>query len=226
MKRIINNDIARFWSKVDKNGPVPTHRPELGPCWLWLGSLARAGYAQFSSYAGAMAHQFSYVLHKGHVPNGLEIDHLCRNRFCSNPEHLEAVTHQVNVLRGISPPAYHAQATHCPAGHEYSESDRNVRGERQCRICIRARAVESGGRSRGVMRSGPRKLTDADVVEMHRMTRNGVKYADIAEHFEMSYSSVEKTIRGFRWPEIYALFHHSPAPQPELAQLTLEPMTA
>lgn len=90
----------RFWSKVDKNGPVPEHRPDLGPCWLWTASIDHAGYGRFSLGVknDEYAHRVGYWLETGGAAD--ELDHLCRVRRCCRPLHLEEVTHRVNVLRG------------------------------------------------------------------------------------------------------------------------------
>jgi hypothetical protein len=87
----------RFWPQVDKSGPPSRYRPDLGPCWLWLGPLNRHGYG---IYSNKRTHRIAYELLVGAVPRGLELDHLCRVRNCCNPAHLEAVTHQVNAKRG------------------------------------------------------------------------------------------------------------------------------
>lgn len=128
----------RFWPKVNKNGPIPVHRPDLGSCWEWVASRGRTGYGRFH-YKGRWiaAFQVSYEWVYGPIPEGKELDHLCRNRACVNPHHLEPVTHHENVLRGASIPAHHAAKTHCPNGHPYDESNTiwTKRGTRTCRIC-------------------------------------------------------------------------------------------
>ncbi len=100
-------------------------------CWLWLGALKENGYGAFGMKRGAngYAHRFSYLVHKGDIPDGLEIDHLCRVRCCVNPDHLEAVTHQVNKIRGIK--------THCKYGHALTEDNLyyDPIGRRYCVIC-------------------------------------------------------------------------------------------
>lgn len=128
----------RFWAKVDKNGPIWNGTP----CWLWLGSQRNGGYGQFwDGLHIAKAHRFAYELLIGPIPDGLEPDHLCRNRTCVSPTHLEVVTHRVNLLRGTGFPAQNARKTHCPQGHPYS--GRNIyvdkHGWRECRECDRTR---------------------------------------------------------------------------------------
>jgi hypothetical protein len=144
----------RLLPKIDRNGPVPIHAPELGPCWMWNGHITRVGYGAISkgqlttsrSYEMAPAHRVSYEVHVGPIPKGLEIDHLCRVRACVNPAHLEAVTHSVNVSRGTSGRvrgAEHRAKTHCPRGHPYSDENTylNTRGHRECRTCLGVRRV-------------------------------------------------------------------------------------
>lgn len=92
----------RFARLVDLCGTVPAHRPELGQCRLWTGTKNADGYGRFRLRTGVMvsAHVFSFESVNGPVPDGLELDHLCRNRPCVSDAHLEAVTHQENVRRG------------------------------------------------------------------------------------------------------------------------------
>lgn len=104
-------------------------------CWQWQGAHLPNGYGSVR-YDGR-----SRVVHKvlwehannTPVPKGLQLDHLCRNRGCCNPQHLEAVTQETNLLRGYSPPAINARKTACPRGHKYDRVD--TRGYRECSIC-------------------------------------------------------------------------------------------
>ena len=109
------------------------HNP--GECWPWKGCLDPPGYGQFY-FEGTRckAHQASYRAFKGPVPPQLEIDHLCRNRSCVNPDHLEAVTHAVNQGRGKW-----ARRSHCKNGHPYDVENTRVtpKGSRACRACNR-----------------------------------------------------------------------------------------
>lgn len=132
--------IERFWSKVDKNGPIPEYRPELGPCWRWRFGRSKAGYGTYRLRGlTEYAHRISYELLIGPIPAGLTLDHLCRVRHCVNPAHLEAVSIQVNVSRRID-----INKSHCVHGHPYTPENAYVspRGMRQCRACIRRRSAE------------------------------------------------------------------------------------
>lgn len=117
----------RFWSKVDKSGPDGIHSQtgeNLGPCWLWTAAMAgpdeeKYGHVNFGN-GMQRCHVLTYEAECGPVPEGLVIDHLCRVRRCVRPAHLEAVTHQVNLLRGAGPTAVNARKTYCPKGHALS----------------------------------------------------------------------------------------------------------
>lgn len=129
--------IPQFWERV-----LP--EPNSG-CWIWTGSITGPGYGTFCARKNLLmlAHRFSYVLHKGEIPAGLEIDHLCRVRCCVNPDHLEAVTHRENGLRGVSGAADNARKTHCVNGHELAGENLLVistRPGRHCKACHYARA--------------------------------------------------------------------------------------
>ena len=107
-------------------------------CWIWIGVVDRLGYGAMEiDGRKAMAHRVSHILSKGDIPPGLTIDHLCRNRRCVNPAHLEAVPHRVNVLRGHGIAAKRATQTHCVNGHEFTpENTYLYRGRyRSCRDC-------------------------------------------------------------------------------------------
>lgn len=115
-------------------------------CWEFTGAR-RDGYGRISWSDGtrmvyAMTHRVMWTHEKGPIPEGLDIDHLCRNRCCCNPDHLEPVTRQTNLLRGETIPAAKAAQTHCKRGHEFTDENTYIgtRGTRMCRECGRAHA--------------------------------------------------------------------------------------
>lgn len=128
---------ARFWDMVSE--------PTATGCWLWMG-CQRRGYGGYrvggkgSAFRGA--HRVAYETLVGDVSSGLQLDHICRNRDCVNPAHLEPVTARENTLRGQTPAARNAAKTHCPKGHAYDAENTHLdettgRHIRVCRACGR-----------------------------------------------------------------------------------------
>lgn len=145
----------RFWEKVNKNGPIPERCPELGPCWVWTGGTSE-GYGMFwLDGTQVRAHILSFTWAKGEIAEGQERDHLCRNRRCVNPDHLEAVTHWTNTARGEGPAALNLVKTHCGVcGTEYSKENTYLyRNQRHCRNCMRRRNREWQARKRAAQRA-------------------------------------------------------------------------
>lgn len=118
--------LESFWAKVEKTET----------CWNWLAALTN-GYGHLHWQGkDKLAHILSYELLVGPVPEGLELDHKCRNTRCVNPEHLEPVTHRVNVIvRGVGPFAKRARQTHCLRGHAFTASNTYIHRSRRVRIC-------------------------------------------------------------------------------------------
>lgn len=146
MKRNGTTDLAepktsveRFWANIDR-------QPD--GCWEWVGPMYGNGYGQmWVKHESYLAHRFAYELLVGPVPDGMDLDHLChgaddlcpggwacRHRRCVRPAHLEPVTRQVNIARGLSA---NGGKTHCKRGHEFTEENTKITsmGGRACRAC-------------------------------------------------------------------------------------------
>lgn len=127
------NELSRLLAKVNKTDS----------CWIWMASQNGHGYGQFR-YRGMTrsAHRAAYELLVGPIPDGLDLDHICRVRNCVNPDHLEPVTHAENVRRGNSGSKWAAK-THCPHGHAYTPENtvHYPSGSRACRTCQRGRTA-------------------------------------------------------------------------------------
>lgn len=144
------NTAEDVWKKIDVRGP--------DECWLWLFSVSTSGYGQFY-FSGRLhtAHRVAYELVKGPIPDGLQLDHLCRNRRCCNPAHLDPVTCAENIYRS---PIHKWAKTHCPQGHPYAGRNlirNSVNGGRACRECNNRDSRERKRRARadGVGCPGP-----------------------------------------------------------------------
>jgi len=125
----------RFWSKV-----------EVGVCWTWTAAINSTGYGQWGVNGRSKSvHRLAWEALVGPIPVGLTIDHLCRNKRCVNPDHMETVTVAVNNARK---PA--ANKTHCIRGHQLSGDNLRINGlgRRSCRTCARAAAAAQRERRR------------------------------------------------------------------------------
>jgi hypothetical protein len=118
-------------------------------CLIWTAALGRDGYARVRViastrvYKNVPVHRVVYEYVVGPIPEGMQIDHLCRNRACCRPEHLEPVTIRENLLRGETHAAANAAKTHCANGHPFSGENLSIqvgRYQRVCKACKRAEA--------------------------------------------------------------------------------------
>lgn len=120
--------LARFTAKIAVDGE----------CWQWTAAMHPDGYGQFAFDGRSWhAHQIAARWSGRDVPRGFEIDHLCRNRACVRPDHLDVTTHRVNVLRGRGVGVRNAEKTHCRKGHPLARPHEN--GPRRCEPCFKAR---------------------------------------------------------------------------------------
>lgn len=122
-------------------------------CWDWIGAIANEtgyGYLKCGSMTHGnmqnwLAHRFSYMMFKSYPVNGMEIDHLCKNRRCVNPEHLEEVDQKTNNLRSDSLSALNFRKTHCKNGHPFDDFftyNRPDGNGKDCKICRRKRSLD------------------------------------------------------------------------------------
>jgi len=144
-------ELERFWEKIQitDNG-----------CWMWQAYVKPNGYAGFgignteeNNRKMEYAHRWAYRNFIGEIPKGLELDHLCRNRSCVNPNHLEPVTRKENLSRSPLHALNQRSKTHCPSGHPYDEHNTykivsKNRSHRLCRECRRIRNREDGRKVR------------------------------------------------------------------------------
>jgi len=134
--------IKQFWLNVQKTAT----------CWNWIASRDSSGYGHFwDDNILIGAHRWSYKHFVGPIPDGLTIDHLCRNPACVNPKHLEPVTNVENIMRGNGVAAQNARKTHCKRGHEFTETNTRIDNSRRNpgRICKKCKKMHNGKALKG-----------------------------------------------------------------------------
>jgi HNH endonuclease len=183
---------TRFWSKVDKDGPVPSHMPNLGPCWVWTAGGGR--YGQFSTGKGRnhLAHRFAYELTVGPIPAGLLVCHHCDNGLCVRPEHLFVGTQLLNRRDCV-------------------QKGRTAKGER-VGVYTHPESRASGDRNglrvhpeRAAMgeRNARAKLTAPEVLEIRRLYGlSNATFKSLGERFGVSESQIYLIVHRKKWKHI------------------------
>lgn len=165
--------VDRFWQKVNKDGPVPSHRPELGNCWEWTGSRSKnSGYGQttYPGGKGTSAHRYSWGLHFGTIPPGLHVLHRCDNRPCVRPTHLFLGTAKDNML------------------------DMVAKGRQ---------ADQRGHRAAQGSQHGMAKLTESQVLQIRADYAKGVTLASLAAAYGVrSSTTISQIVRREHWRHI------------------------
>lgn len=167
----------RFWEKVNKNGPIPKHCPELGPCWVWTGCLNSDGYGNIKVRGLADgAHVVGFVLQGGERQPGMSVRHRCDNRACVRDAHLVSGTHTDNMkdmmLRG------RAASGARNGRHTHPESTR--RGTRV------PTAI----------------LTERDVMYIRTLYKCGVSQSALAREFGVKFMTVHAIVCGVNWKHL------------------------
>lgn len=148
-------DLERFYTHVNKMGPVAANRPDLGRCHIWTGGDCR-GYGIF--WAGGTSHRAHVWIYKqevGEIPDGKPLDHFaCDRTLCVNYDHVRPETHRVNILRSRNRAAVNAGKEKCPEGHDYDEANTRINsdGARECLKCRRKQQRELKQATRAVAR--------------------------------------------------------------------------
>lgn len=166
-----------FWSKVDRNGPVPKHRPELGPCWIWVMAKSEKGYGVTSyDHKFTTAHRLSWFFTNGRIDSSEMVCHHCDTPPCCNPAHLFLGNHKSNAEDMVS-------------------KSRQSRGESHAQAIL-------PNRPRGE-ENALHKFTEAQVLEMRRLyAETKTPIQEIADLFNASYGGTEKIVRGISWAQL------------------------
>jgi hypothetical protein len=184
------NDAKTFWSKVDKNGPIPTHVPGLGKCWLWIGGTR---YGQFTFQGrNVLAHRFSYTVSVGPIPKGLQICHRCDNGICVRPDHLFIGTQLDNrrdcVAKGRTAKGDQNGSRLYP--------DRRARGDRNG-LRVHPERAAMGERNAQAI------LTAPEVLEIRRLHQTGLHtQRKLGVQFGVSYSQIHLIVKRKKWKHI------------------------
>lgn len=208
LMRIYGDVWARFWSKVAKSAEPPACRPDLGSCWLWTGAKTD-GYGGMAPVRRDgriyyLAHRLTYETVNGPVPPDRELDHLCRNRACVRPDHLEAVTDRENWERGDQIGARYKRSGKCDRGHSLDDAVLMRNGTRECRTCQVAgqkrRSKDQVRRIRRLSNSAKyRKLTEAQIAEIKRLrSEQGLSPSRIAAIIGCGDSAVSRVLANKR----------------------------
>lgn len=203
--------IARFWAKVDKNGPVPSHMPHLGRCWVWKGTANSGWYGHFSvDKKRQYAHRLSWEMHNAPIPNGLIICHRCDNASCVRPEHMFLGTHADNANDKSA-----KGRAKWKAGHQLRLHPEKI---------LRGPALSARHRRNGIIRNlgpvrrgsqcGQAKLTETDIIKICELRRSGVGPQRIADQFSVSRSLIQQILRGDQWKHVARPL---PTPDPSAA---------
>lgn len=183
---------ARFWANVDKDGPPPSHRPELGPCWIWTAHTVR-GYGQFLfERRDRPAHVVAWILTHGPIDDGVFMCHHCDVRACVRPDHLFEGDQDANMADMVAK----GRAALGGRNGKYTQPDRTPRGGRHWAVA-RRQEVNRGSRHHNA------RITEAVVTEARRRyAAGGETIQVIADWAGVSKSVMHKIIRRKAWAHV------------------------
>lgn len=186
-------ETKRFWEKVDKNGPIPAHSPELGPCWIWKG--ARPGGAKYGSFwvgeKSFRTHRISFLIHNGEAK--FHVCHHCDNQSCVNPNHLFYGT-QAQNMRDMVSKGRHVKCLGDSNGSRTCPDSR-PRGDSHC-FRLHPEKVLRGEQKPTA------KLTGDLIVEIRRRASNGEMQKELAKEFKVSCHAICSIINRKTWKHI------------------------
>lgn len=189
----VRNVELRF-SRATRVGDEPAAYPGHGPCLNFVGADNGNGYGQFAYKGGKYAHRYAWERVNGSIPDGLTVDHLCRNRRCCNVNHLELVSRNENYLRAVR------LREECPNGHPYPKK---YNGEsRECQICRKETARRGGERRTRAWQGLPDRRLKYDQGELMVWVRKAaareVAVSEAARQFGCPAKYMDKRVRRYR----------------------------
>ena len=197
-------DEAKFWARVNKDGPVPEHMPHLGPCWVWTGAKHRkTGYGLISGAGPRSAHRMAYALQIGAIPDGLFVCHHCDNKLCTRGTHLFAGTAADNAADKIRKKRHCFGKTH----HSYLRPECVPRGEKHWantkpELLARLQRGDEHYTHRHpewVRRGEANPASKLDAAAIREIRRSALPAYEIAEVCGVTARTVRKIRQGTRW---------------------------
>ena len=171
------------------------------PCWIFRKKQTGRGYAQmWVDGVQTTAHRAYYMHYVGPIPEGMTLDHLCRNRPCVNPDHMDICTRGENVLRGEGISAQNARKTHCHRGHSLAPEDGHVYinpydGSRQCTTCVTDDRHARQDVARAEREAAKRVLGN----EIREARKEGTPYSELCDRFGLSRTQLKRVIHEGLW---------------------------
>jgi len=185
----------RFWEKVSAEGP----------CWEWMAAKMKNGYGVFNLGRGlgtTLAHRFAYEQTVGTIGSGLQLDHLCRNRACVNPDHLEPVSQQENLRRGSGFVGVNLRKKTCPRGHVYDAVYvGRGKSERRCTSCMKSYAYPKRRKSYVASRK-PRLTVTAIAAMRAEYATSDTTYVELAKKYGLGRHHVGRVVRRQAWKDV------------------------